>query len=133
MGARATKRRPKAPVVLRSRLSMANGSDKVVVHELHCVGACTGLKFKYVADEQALGVLYVGKRTFDLAPDPLKSVLPEEQRSDCTGPGALPSMAPISSMNGVVKKRPSSSSGGLGAGKKRRVQRRSLWDLHRKD
>lgn len=70
-------RKPGAEPKVRPLLDTGPGEERMVVLELHCVGHCTGLKFKAEADEQALRRLLVGKegrgvkRRFDLQPDPM--------------------------------------------------------------
>eukprot|EP00929_Paragymnodinium_shiwhaense_P048776 TRINITY_DN24619_c0_g3_i1.p2 TRINITY_DN24619_c0_g3~~TRINITY_DN24619_c0_g3_i1.p2 ORF type:complete len:345 (+),score=84.42 TRINITY_DN24619_c0_g3_i1:70-1104(+) len=62
------------PVVHRNVYREAKGSASLAQHELHCVGACTGLVFKARKDDTSLYRLMLrGKgREYDLLPDPLE-------------------------------------------------------------
>lgn len=61
------------PIVKPSIISQSKGRAKLRVDELHCVGACTGLKLKNKKDATALGKMITKGRTFDLQPDPLEA------------------------------------------------------------
>ncbi|CAE8607503.1 unnamed protein product, partial [Polarella glacialis] len=51
------------------------GRERLLVHEMHCRGDCTGIYFKVEEDESALRSIIVGtgnaRRRFNLLPDPL--------------------------------------------------------------
>lgn len=78
--------RPKAQTVRDTGL----GAERLVLHELQCLGGCTGFRFKEPADEQALRDIIMRSaedepRRFALLPDPLppdSSVLPRRRLGD---------------------------------------------------
>mmetsp|Transcript_32415 Transcript_32415/g.96563 ORF Transcript_32415/g.96563 Transcript_32415/m.96563 type:complete len:452 (-) Transcript_32415:119-1474(-) len=58
-----------------------HGCERLVLHELQCVGGCTGLRFKSALDEEALRSIILDRRhRFALQPDPLPPTAPPLRR-----------------------------------------------------
>merc|ERR550532_1114958 len=57
--------------VKRNTRSLVQGSSRLLAHELHCCGDCTGMHLTSAADEAAFGDLLKRGRKFKLRSDPL--------------------------------------------------------------
>jgi len=55
------------------RLGKRDGNSTRVVHNLHCIGNCTGLRLQDTRDAEALSALMTVNRKFDLEEDPMKA------------------------------------------------------------
>merc|ERR1712232_249272 len=68
------KKKTEGPIVEKVHFGTKRNTGVLSIYDLHCVGACTGLRLKSKKDVQKLTELLVQGRTFSLQDDPLPDV-----------------------------------------------------------